>query len=53
VGRSLRPDGCPKKLIMVAQSGYAKLSILFSLSSRTEPLEFVPYRIVQSPERKE
>jgi len=26
VGRSLRPDGCPKNLIIVVQRGYAKLS---------------------------
>lgn len=27
-GRLLRRDGCPKKFIMAAQSGYAKLSML-------------------------
>ena len=27
VGRSFRPDGCPKNLIIVAFRGYAKLSL--------------------------
>jgi len=26
LGRSLRPDGCPQKLIIAVQGGYAKLS---------------------------
>ncbi|UCD87680.1 MAG: hypothetical protein JSV01_08020, partial [Desulfobacterales bacterium] len=30
--RSLRPDGCPKKLIMVAQSGYAEVSDNYTLT---------------------